>query len=241
LNIIYTSYGTYAQNDAQVWNYENAALVFATNNTERARFDNTGVFAINETSPYNGAKLVVKQASIYDGLYINNSTSANNSISLYHTGTIGAIDVTYLGIGGYTPLTFWTGGLERIRVNTNGNTLIGTTTDNGNKLQVNGNISLNGNLQYLDYITPSNNLWESYHYIDNSWRLNYNGSGSDELILFNTGDLQIRGSYKSATPVGGTAANWKLGTRVAAAVVLDATQYIELDVNGTLYKLAIVT
>lgn len=48
------------------------------------------------------------------------------------------------------------------------------------------------------------------------------------------------GSIRTAAPTTGTAANWKLGSRVAAAVALDATQYIELEVGGTLYKLAIV-
>ncbi len=63
------------------------------------------------------------------------------------------------------------------------------------------------------------------------------------LMYLNTnGNLLItNGSIKTAAPTTGTAAAWKLGSRVAAAVALDATQYIELDVGGTLYKLAIVT
>lgn len=46
-------------------------------------------------------------------------------------------------------------------------------------------------------------------------------------------------SFQSGTPNGGTAGVWKLGIQVAAVVVLDTTQYIQLDVGGTLYKLAI--
>ncbi len=44
-------------------------------------------------------------------------------------------------------------------------------------------------------------------------------------------------SYTSAAPTGGTAAPWKLGSIVAAPVVLDAGQYVELEVNGVLVKL----
>ena len=48
-------------------------------------------------------------------------------------------------------------------------------------------------------------------------------------------------SIKTDAPTGGTAATWKLGVRVAATTLLDTTQYIEVDVGGTLYKLAVVT
>lgn len=47
------------------------------------------------------------------------------------------------------------------------------------------------------------------------------------------------GMIQSASPSGGTQGQWKLGIRVAAAVAFDATQYIQLDVGGTLYKLAV--
>ncbi len=46
-------------------------------------------------------------------------------------------------------------------------------------------------------------------------------------------------SITTSAPNGGTAGAWKFGIRVAATVVLDTTQYIQLDVGGTLYKVAI--
>jgi hypothetical protein len=55
-----------------------------------------------------------------------------------------------------------------------------------------------------------------------------------------TGTVKTTDSITTGTPNGGTAGAWKFGSRVAAAVALDATQYIELDIGGTLYKLAIV-
>ena len=48
-------------------------------------------------------------------------------------------------------------------------------------------------------------------------------------------------SVKTDAPAGGTSGTWKLGVRVAATTTLDTTQYIEVDVGGTLYKLAVVT
>lgn len=45
------------------------------------------------------------------------------------------------------------------------------------------------------------------------------------------------GSITTSTPSGGTAAAWKFGSVVTAAVTPDATRYVELDIGGTLVKL----
>lgn len=55
------------------------------------------------------------------------------------------------------------------------------------------------------------------------------------------GALFTGGAITTGTPNGGTAGAWKHGIRVAATVALDTTQYIQLDVGGTLYKLAVVS
>lgn len=53
------------------------------------------------------------------------------------------------------------------------------------------------------------------------------------------GSVLVGTSVTTGAPSGGTAGAWKFGIRVAAASVLDTTQYIQLDVGGTLYKLAV--
>ena len=60
-------------------------------------------------------------------------------------------------------------------------------------------------------------------------------------LTINSGSLQLSSAIKTGAPTSGTSAEWKLGSRVAATVALDTTQYIEVDIGGTLYKLAIVT
>jgi hypothetical protein len=72
-------------------------------------------------------------------------------------------------------------------------------------------------------------------------------SGATAMLM----DLQVGGAtqfrvskdgtIRTNTPTGGTAADWRLGRRVAATVALDTTQYIEVEVGGTLYRLGIVT
>ena len=62
---------------------------------------------------------------------------------MYHTGSVGTIDVTYLGAGSYTPLAFTTGGSERLRISSTGNVSIGNT-NNTYKLDVSGDITGRG-------------------------------------------------------------------------------------------------
>jgi hypothetical protein len=48
-------------------------------------------------------------------------------------------------------------------------------------------------------------------------------------------------SITTAAPTTGTAAAWKFGVKVTATSTLDTTQYIQLDVGGTLYKVCVST
>ena len=45
----------------------------------------------------------------------------------------------------------------------------------------------------------------------------------------------------TTAPTGGTASKWKLGSVVGGSVTLNSGQYIEVEVAGTLYRLAVVT
>jgi len=42
-------------------------------------------------------------------------------------------------------------------------------------------------------LSYSGNEWDTYHYTDNSYRLNYNGTGSDELIIDTSGNMTVLG------------------------------------------------
>lgn len=54
-------------------------------------------------------------------------------------------------------------------------------------------------------------------------------------------DIVTGGSIKTGAPTTGTAAAWKFGSLVTAAVTPDATRYVELDVGGTLFKMVVGT
>jgi len=147
------------------------------------------------------------------------------------------------------------------------NLLIGTQTDAGQKLQVNGSayfgtsgsshivtffatgvagLEINGGTgsatvgasAYLR-IGDTNNgrYWIQQLNNNNDLQLwYYDGTNWNTKQKFNN-----NGSIETTAPTGGTAAAWKLGSRVAATVVVNTTEYIEVDIGGTLYKLATVT
>lgn len=166
-----------------------------------------------------------------------------------------------------TPMIFYTNNTRRVDITAGGNFLIGTTTDNGYKLQVNGAayIGTSSTSNISTYIasnvagveinggTGSASVGASaYMRIGDTisakyWIQQINNNADLQFWFYDGGSwstkqkLNNNGSIQTTAPSGGTAAAWKLGSRVAATVALDTTQYIELDVGGTLYKLAIVT
>jgi len=199
------------------------------NTQEAARISEARNFLIGGTVN-NGKKLQVSgdvTANIY---YVPSSVSGGGYLFDFSgncgfgVGTIGQI------------IQFYAGGSERMRLNTAGNLLIKTTTDNGATLQVNGSCTLNGTLRFYDFIGATSNYWECYQYNDNTLRFNYNGSGGDEFVLTNTGDIQILyGSIKTASPSGGSSKSWKLGNYTAGVAVQAGTVKVEID--GVVYNL----
>jgi hypothetical protein len=64
-------------------------------------------------------------------------------------------------------------------------------------------------------------------------RIDVTGAPGDEFWRFET-------AIQTSDPGGGRG-KWKLGQLTAGAVALDATQYIEVDIDGVVYKLLIST
>lgn len=204
---------------------------------------NVGIGTTNPTF-----KLQVIDGTLFVG---ESSGSGNNQMGRISFGSTG-IGGGYTNYGGQiasysgsgidvSDLRFYTGNgsvaTERMRITSGGELLINTTSDAGDyKLQVNGSQSLNGILDLFDFIGATTNKWNLYHYNDNTFRMNYNGSGSDELILSTGGNLELTGSIKTAAPSGGTAQAWKLGT-VASVSPTSPNRTIEVEVNGTTYYL----
>ena len=104
-----------------------------------------GNVGIGTTSP--GRKLTV------NGIIASQLSDANDIQGLLYANTTAVeIHSTYGSTGSYVPLTFKVNASERMRIATTGNVLIGTTTDAGYLLYVNGtartaDLLVNGGLQ----------------------------------------------------------------------------------------------
>lgn len=286
-----------ASSDLLIKNRESGSIITYTANTERGRINSAGEWIIDASGTDAGDyKLqVVGNARIGTGkldiasnttfgigvarsgtsevagqiynsngiLYLGAESSAGGQI---FTGSSAYAAV--IGSGANYPLQFATNNATRATINTNGELLINTTTDNGDfKLQVNGNGYITGNLQ----INPSANTTGIYMpsmswtgsnasaAVNVSGTLNTTGapsliyvdvsdvaSGTEtNFMQFVNSDTKFRvtkqGDIQTAAPSGGTARKWKLGSVVATSVQLDTANYVEVEINGTFYRLAIVT
>ncbi len=207
---------------AQIMHRESAALLFGTGDTEAGRINSsrewllssggtdagdyklqvvgnarvgTGKLDIASNTTFgigiarSGTSEVAGQIYNSNGiLYLGAESSAGGQI---FTGSSAYAAV--IGSGANYPLQFATNNATRATINTNGELLINTTTDNGDfKLQVNGN-------------------------------------------------ALISGSIKTANGGSSTAQPWHLGSVVATSVQLDTNNYVEVEINGVYYRLAIVT
>ena len=83
---------------------------------------------------------------------------------------------------GVDNLCISTSALERLRIKSDGN--VGVGYDNpSEKLVIKGTTSL--------MATNSTNRWMAYTFTDDTFRLNYNGAGADELTIDSAGDMGL--------------------------------------------------
>jgi hypothetical protein len=162
-----------------------------TQNASTASFG--GLVGIGTTSPAvgldarNGFNLWVGGGHYLEGLATSGTDvsvvlrrTANNGWVRYALGIGGNIsfganmgtgEVQLMApFGGFFP-TFYSNGSEAMRIPTTGNVLIGTTTDAGFKLDVNGTTKLRGN---VDIVTSGNsNVFLAYSSYVQSWQSFY--------------------------------------------------------------------
>ena len=132
-----------------------------------------------------GLKLDPDDATANSGISIDfNASTTNTGASLVGSRIVGAREggnaSGFLAL--YTsPDASGSVPLERMRITSGGNVGIGCTPDQ--KLHVKGTIETQA--------TNSTNGWQLYTYTDNTFRINYNGVGSDELIIDSSGNVGI--------------------------------------------------
>jgi len=120
--------------DASLNNASNGYLSLSTNNTERMRITSAGDVGIGTNNP--ARKLDV------NGFFRVSDGTVNTEI--VNGGGVG-----FIGTASNHSLALQTNNTERMRITSGGNVLIGTTTDTGFKLDVNGSLRWGSTTNYL--------------------------------------------------------------------------------------------
>lgn len=120
--------GVNTLDEGLLWNFENKALVFGTNNTEQVRIKETGEVGIGTTSPTRKLHLHESTASTDNYLSITNASTGSTATDglLIGLGTTGAGNVWHYD---NQPLVFGTNNAERMRITDDGRLLLGTSSN----------------------------------------------------------------------------------------------------------------
>ena len=124
--------GTEANNTAYLWNSENSALVFGTNNTEQVRIKETGEVGIGTATPVTGSLIHTHKqtGNLSHGIRLTNANTGqtNSDGFMPHIGTSGE---AYIWQFENQPLIFATDNTDRMRITSGGAVLIGPTSPIG--------------------------------------------------------------------------------------------------------------
>jgi len=212
-------------------------------------FPDTSQFSVfsEPNSGYRGGGLACNVARVGGGWSFVDSTKPAWRVYFGNGSFVDNFTINRSGATTYSESTLF-------QLTSGGNLLIGTPTDGGQKLQVKGGVRVIDSGNDSNYITigSGNDAPAGGNsFIAQTGTLVVGTAASASLILRTGGTTALTldssqnatfaGSVTTGTPNGGTAGAWKLGVRVAATTTLDTTQYLQVDIGGTLYKVALVT
>jgi hypothetical protein len=255
----------YLQNDgAFFWlNAGNSTAGSTISYSERMRMTNDGELLINTTTDVGDYRLQVNgNANFRDDVLIDTNLRVNRHIALDQTlaawslgnaiqGPQGA--TLFLAGGGVQSLAnvYYDGSYKYTTSNPGAAMFLlqsgitfatyGSGTANGSLTGANEMVYAGGELRVgiSDQGTFKLQVADKSYFGDEVQIASTTDLGNYKLQV--TGDAILTGSITTGAPTSGTAAAWKLGTKVATSVQLDTGNYIEVEVGGTFYRLAIVT
>jgi hypothetical protein len=166
-------------------------------------------------------------------------TSTNASLVL-QAGTGSGMKVTGYNYTTSTaiPLYISVDGANTIMQSGGGNVLIGTTTDNSNKLRVNGNVWVDGNVA-VNALTCTSGEANTFINPIGSSGIIYSGASTTGIHQFLVNSAEqfavTNTGIRTSAPTGGSVQNWKLGNAVNGTV--NANRLIRVEIAGVGYDL----
>jgi hypothetical protein len=142
-------------------------------------------------------------------LQVNGNSYFNGSATI--NATTGNNDLVFLATT--RPSIFVNSTNIGLQIRTNGTGVLELNGDNSST----GDVNINNALIYVD--ASASNV----------------GIGTNAP----SAKLEVNGAIKTAAPSGGTAKPWKLGSVVASSVTYSSTNYVEVEIDGVFYKLAL--
>ena len=209
--------GTAASDGAFIGTDTTGPLRFYTNGSsnERLRIDTEGRVGINEVSPVGTLHVKEGESGVtpnttHDTLFIENNDNAGITIGSPNdkSGYLAFADpqdndvakIQYFHTD--NQLSFTVNAGVKAVINSTGNFGIGTESPS-QKLTVKGTAAYEA--------TNSTNAWLGYTYTDNTFRVNYNGAGADEVVIDSSGRVGI-GNEAMSSFTGNSSDNLVVGS-----------------------------
>jgi hypothetical protein len=219
--------------------FANYGTILDVNDVRRIWFENTGSFRTIFDLPASGTSFDFR-TNAGTSLFSISSAGAVNATDSY--GLAGAAqsltwttNTLRLAQGSYWQnVELWNGTTIVLKTTNTANVLIGTTTDAGYKLEVNGTARATDLRTSTDLYLDRTSVAPAIVLNQSSIRIVDAAGSSTTTISSIGGNFQVSASLKTAAPSGGTAQTFKSGSYVAGALL--ATGYIQFEVNGVAYK-----
>jgi hypothetical protein len=127
----------------------------------------------------------------------NQDSTNSNYFDFTNTSTLGRIRLTFTGAGSYLPMTFETGGSERMRLDTNGQLGLGVIPS----IWFTGYKSVQVNRAAVASTSGGGSIFADNYYLDATGNPKSNATGGATWMVMAGGGLQVYG--KTTTTAGG--------------------------------------